>query len=313
MSLGRKIAIGVAAVVVVFVVFALVNAFLAERETRAAEADVGRILTLPGADLQVTDDGPRRARAVVLLHGWTESLHIWDPDLPRLDRRLRVIRVDLPGSGGSEAPTSGYSIPDQARQVARALDRLGVRRAVVVGHSMGGDVAVQLAASRPGLVSGLVLVDSPAAPGYQHPSFLIESSLWPIAGPLAHNFSTDSLKREALKVAVAPGAEVPQQMVDDEDRVTWPAYKQGYDGTNSWVDERAVPSRLRSLHIPVLVIWGRKDQLVDPDSVALYRSVPRVRAATLPGVGHTPPLEAPAATARLIRAFALERQERKRR
>jgi pimeloyl-ACP methyl ester carboxylesterase len=303
-----RILVGVVvAALALLVGFALINALVAAHQTRDAEADVGRILRLPGADLQVTDSGPRDAPALVLLHGWAESLHIWDPDLAKLPARLRIVRVDLPGCGGSEAPTSGYSIGDQARQVARALQRLGVNDAVVAGHSMGADIAVQLAVDRPDLVSRLTLIDPPAAPGYSTPSLLVRSSVWPIVGPLAHNFSPTALKRRGLEIAVARGSPVPEQMVEDLERVTWPAYEQGYDETQSWVEREPVPDRLIASGRPALVIWGAEDQLVSPDAARLFDPLPRTRVVRLPGIGHTAPLEAPTRTARLIGSFAVSR------
>jgi len=299
----RRNMIVLASLTALLVVFVLANAWIAARATRAAHADVGFIVHIPGPDLQVTDTGPRDAPTLVLLHGWTESLHVWDAVLPYLHARLRIVRVDLPGDGGSEAPTSGYSIPDQALQVARALDVLQVRHATVVGHSMGGDIAVQLAAARPDIVAKLVLIDPPTAPGYMHLSLMVQSSLWPLIGPLAHDFLPDALERQALAIAVAPGHKVPPQMVADLDRVPWPAYEKGFYDTQDWIAQRSVPNRLRSLTQPRLLIWGARDQLLSPTAVKLYRGLPSTRIVVLPRIGHTPPIEVPAATAALLESF----------
>lgn len=304
MSTRRRAAIVASGLSAIFLVFLLVNAWIAARATRAAHADVGFVVHIPGPDLQVTETGPRDAPTLVLLHGWTESLHVWDPVLPHLHARLRIVRVDLPGSGGSQAPVSGYSIPDQSLDVGRALDVLGVRYATVVGHSMGGDIAAALAAMRPEIVSKLVLIDPPTAPGYTHLSLMVSSSLWPLIGPFGHNFLPDWVNRKALEIAVAPGGSVPPQMVTDLNRVPWPAYEKDFHDTQSWVAKQSLPSRLAELPEPRLVIWGAKDQLVSPRAVALYRGVARTRIVVLPGVGHTPPLEAPTATAALLESFA---------
>ena len=88
----------------------------------------------------------------MLLHGFACSIGWWDEMTPALARDHHVIRFDLLGHGGSEKPKEGYWMESQARLVAAALDRLGVRRAAVVGHSMGGGVATALAEQRPALV-----------------------------------------------------------------------------------------------------------------------------------------------------------------
>ena len=129
-----------------------VNTVVTDRDTEAAHADAGRIVDLPGGDLQVREDGPRDAPAVVMLHGFACSIGWWDQMTPALARDHRVVRFDLLGHGGSEKPKEGYGMESQARLVAAALDRLGVRRADVVGHSMGGSVATALAEQRPALV-----------------------------------------------------------------------------------------------------------------------------------------------------------------
>src|SRR5271167_2647189 len=119
-----------------------INAIVVGGETKLARADIGRIVDLPhGDDLQVREDGPRDAPAIVLLHGFASSLHWWDAITPALASRYHVIRFDLLGNGGSAKPSGGYSMEHEAQLVAEALNQLGVRRALLVGHSMGGLVA----------------------------------------------------------------------------------------------------------------------------------------------------------------------------
>ena len=106
--------------------------------------------------MQVREDGPATAPAIVLLHGFDASLRWWQPSVPALARSHRVIRIDLLGHGGSAKPRGGYSIPEQARLVDGVMGMLGVRRAIVAGHSMGAAVAIALAESNRARVAGLV-------------------------------------------------------------------------------------------------------------------------------------------------------------
>ncbi len=162
MRRGWKILIGV---VVALAALLAVNTLVVDGETKDAEVTVdgGRIISLPGGDVQVTDTGPpaspRPGAPIVLIHCFGCSLHWWDSMVPLLERRHRVIRVDLLGHGGSAKPKTGYSIEDQGALVAGALDRLGVQGAVVVGHSLGGDVAVSVAEQASELVDRVVIVD----------------------------------------------------------------------------------------------------------------------------------------------------------
>jgi pimeloyl-ACP methyl ester carboxylesterase len=152
-------------------------------------------------DLFVTVDGPEDAPPLVLLHGTGASGRSWSTLVPLLTPAHRVIRVDLPGCGSSAAPDGGdYDMPSQARLVGAALDRVGVTSAVVAGHSSGGAVATALAAARPGLVRGLVLIDTgPDMAAYIAPDL-----------PLRSDPTEDDLRR-ALAQAFRPGFAVPRR------------------------------------------------------------------------------------------------------
>src|ERR1044072_5444539 len=157
MGRGLKIGIGILVVVAALVG---VNALVTGAETKPAEGTVpgGRIVELPGGDLQVVDRGPRDGPPIVLVHCFTCAIGWWDGMIPHLHprrRRHRVAAVDLLGHGGSENPASGYSIENQADLLARALSRLGVRGATVVGHSLGGPASIALAERSPQLGAGL--------------------------------------------------------------------------------------------------------------------------------------------------------------
>jgi pimeloyl-ACP methyl ester carboxylesterase len=156
---GVKIAIAIAGGVAILLA---VNTIFVDQQTKGAglTVDGGRILELPGGDVQVVSQGPMDhrpgRRPIVLVHCFACSLHWWDRVVPTLARRHRVVRIDLLGFGGSAKPRARYSMEEQGRLVALALDRLHVRRAVVVGHSMGFDIATALATRSDGLVDRLV-------------------------------------------------------------------------------------------------------------------------------------------------------------
>lgn len=98
--------------------------------------------------------------ALVLLHGRTDSGHTWAPFVTHFAQRFHVIRPDLRGHGSSGHPDS-YALPAMAEDIAGLLDHLGVERAAVIGHSLGGMVAYHLAMSHPSRISRMVLEDPP--------------------------------------------------------------------------------------------------------------------------------------------------------
>lgn len=97
--------------------------------------------------------------AIILIHGWASRLDDWQPVASSLARHHRVLRMDLRGHGRSEAPTSGYSIRQFADDVAALARSQRIRDAIIVGHSMGSTVALELARRHPRIARALVLVD----------------------------------------------------------------------------------------------------------------------------------------------------------
>ena len=127
--------------------------------TQAVEVD--------GLRIRYKDTGPRDAPAILLLHGFGSSLQTWDAWADSLDKRYRVIRLDLPGFGlTGPSPTNDYSEQTDTETLTRFIDQLGVTQLTVIGHSMGGKMAWSLAASQPSRITALVLM---APDGYPHP------------------------------------------------------------------------------------------------------------------------------------------------
>jgi pimeloyl-ACP methyl ester carboxylesterase len=285
-----------------------VNTVVTDRDTEQAHADTGRIVDLPGGDLQVREDGPRDASAVVMLHGFACSLHWWDQMTPALARDHRVVRFDLLGHGGSEKPKKGYGIESQARLVAAALDRLGVRRADVVGHSMGGSVATALAEQRPALVESIVILDSASKSGDAELPFTARLGFVPVLGQAIDRVVPDAMVRDGLESAFADGFDVPDRFVEDFRDMTYTSYDDSHRGADDYSKESGLAERLAGQSVPLLVVFGSQDKLVDPNSAQGYRTVPGARVVVLDGVGHSPHVERPAATARLIADFIAQQR-----
>jgi pimeloyl-ACP methyl ester carboxylesterase len=276
------------------------NAILTSGETKAARPDIGRIVHVLGRSLQVREDGPRGGSPIVLIHRFAGSIHEWDAVVGRLASKHRVIRVDLLGHGGSEKPSSGYSIENQARLIAAVLDALRVHDALVVGHSMGGDIAVALASTRRDLVNRLVLIDAnPEWRFFTLPS-PVERTLWPIIGQLQWRLAPDSMVRKSVQRQFAPGFTVPQQSVRDVRRMTYSAYTDSLNEFHRFLDAAPLNERAARLGMPILVIWGTRDQLVKKEALNDYRALPGAQIELVAGAGHSAMIERPSQTAQLI-------------
>ena len=294
----------------VVVVALLVNAFMESRDTKPAKADIGRIVETPVGDVQVRVDGPREAPAVVLLHCYACSMRWWDRVTPALAKSRRVLRVDLIGHGGSEKPRDGYAVEDQARAVAAAMQAEGVRRATVVGQSFGTQVATALAEAEPELVERVVVMDGLPSEDYRNLPVLARLGYVPVIGQAARRLAPDALVEEGLSNAFADeDFDVPEQFVEDVNRMTYTSYEETPDAATNFVKDRTLPDRLEEIGKPLLVVFGEEDSIVEParEAAGEYRGVPGARVVLLPGVGHTPQVEAPAATARLLLRFTAGR------
>lgn len=316
MRRGWKILI---ALVIALAVLLAVNTVIVNNQTKEAEVTIegGEIMSLPAGDVQVVDQGPelrsRPGAPIVLLHCYACSLHWWDELAPLLARRHRVVRIDLLGHGGSQKPSSGYEIDEQAALVAGALDQLGVEGAVVVGHSMGFSVATALAQRASQLVDRVVNIGE--GPGENNCSvpFAARLGYVPVIGEAMWRLTPSFAIEDGYGSAFAPGYDIssgfsnPDQVVDDLRAMTYTAFRDAEDAAGDYVEAIPLDDRLRQTAVPLLSIFGTEDQICDPEgSQAAYEGVPGARLAEIEGAGHSPNVEKPQETAALIEEFALD-------
>jgi pimeloyl-ACP methyl ester carboxylesterase len=312
MGRGWKIGIGVVAALAVLIG---INVMVTDGETKSAAVTVsgGRIVSLPAGDVQVVEKGPPRGSPIVLVHCFTCSIDWWSGMIPSLAREHRVIALDLRGHGGSEKPTDGYSIPEQADLIAEALGRLGVREAEVVGHSLGGPISIALAEQSPELVDRLVIIDSIPDTSYGDVGFIGELPFKPVIGQTLWRIKPDFSIKDGLEVAFAPGFPVPDAFVEDVKRMTYSSYSGSHDGFDEYTGEVALPERVAATGKPALAIMGAEEQIADDPEAALaaYRGA-GARTRLVLGAGHSPNVEKPAQTAAIVLAFQPDKRPAKR-
>ncbi|HVQ59022.1 MAG TPA: alpha/beta fold hydrolase [Solirubrobacterales bacterium] len=305
MGRGLKIGIGIA---VVLVALLAINAFVVASATEPADVTVpgGRILDLPDGDIQAVEGGPRDGEPIVLIHCFSCAIDWWDRMRPLLEADHRVVAVDLLGHGGSEKPGSGYTPENQAKLVAEAMEELGVSDAEVVGHSLGGSVAVALAEQSPQLVDRVVIVDTPPDRSRVSLGFIAGLAFQPVIGEALWTIKPDFSVRQGLGVAFAPGFDVPDAFVEDVNRMTYTSYDESPGNSEDFADEKPLDERMRDTGLPLLVIMGAEEQIIDgPDeALAEYRQTyPATETVLIQGAGHSPNVEKPARTAALVLSF----------
>ena len=244
---------------------------------------------------------------VVLLHGLGASMYAWRKNLaPIAEAGFRVIAFDNRGFGYSDEPATGYDNESYVQLTVALLDSLQIADAVLVGHSMGGAIAAQVAIEHPERVRGLVLIGS-AGLGAREPIALRIAS-WPLVGRAAVALRGRGMTARLLKATYADPKKVTEA---DVDQYYAPTVQSGYGRALRSVLREfrfdALQSRLEHVAASTLVLWGEEDRLV-PIGLgrAIAIGIPRAAFLSVPRAGHSVQEEAPDEVNRLVIKFLRE-------
>ena len=272
-----------------------------------AAAVTGPSRDVRAAGLGVSLAGDDSAPPLVLLHGLAERRQVFDWLAPALAPHLRLVALDLPGFGSSPPlPGDGFDLGAVCGRVEAALAELGLDRPAMLGHSLGGGVAVRYAAERPGALRALVLV-APAgllATGAVRPSW---------RRPRTHALGRVAL-RAAIPVIVGSRRlreRTFARVVGDPHglgaalaRELLMGAAQGRSTPVAGIEivHAGLRDRLDALTLPTLVVWGGRDRVVSPRYAEPLRdALPDGRLLLLPESGHVPMCEEPGALAAAVR------------
>jgi pimeloyl-ACP methyl ester carboxylesterase len=253
---------------------------------------------------------PRPATTpLVLVHGFLLSHHSFRPVLGALAAAREVIALDLPGFGESDRPPPsgyGYDAPAFADTVAEVLEVLGVGRAALLGHSMGGGVALRLAARWPERVERLVLV---SAAVYPLP-MPVEAKI--LLAPTVGGFLWKNVASRAdLRRIMRRDDVCDPSLITDEYVDYWYARFCRAGAREASYAALQHIARLSShshdpagVRAPTLIVWGEEDRKIPlAHGKRLARAIAGARLEVLPACGHTPQLERPDELVRLVRQF----------
>ncbi|MDT4966776.1 MAG: hypothetical protein QOJ64_1513 [Acidobacteriota bacterium] len=256
-------------------------------DTNANKADKSptaesRSTTLDGARIHYVNYG-KGSEALVLIHGWTCNIDNWRDQMPEFAKRNRVIAIDLPGHGQSDKPKVAYTMEYFARAVEAVLRDAKVKRAVLVGHSMGTPIARQFYRKYPEKTLAIVIVDGalrPYAPkeimdqmtaGLRSPNYK-ETAGQMFAGMMGPNLSAEAQARIKASFLNTPQYVVVSAM-------------DGMADTAIWTEDK--------INVPVLAIMAR-NPFYPPDVEQIYRSIAQdLEFHMWDGVGHFIMMEKP--------------------
>jgi pimeloyl-ACP methyl ester carboxylesterase len=235
--------------------------------------------------------------SLVFLHYWGGTHRTWNKVVSQLENSFHTVAYDMRGWGQSEATESGYSISDLADEATSLIQQLGLKKYVLIGHSMGGKVAQILASRHPAGLVGLILV-APAAPTpTRFPEEAFQQQIH------AYDNRETVLRTIAFLTVHMPEPEIVAQIVEDSlsgirgAKLAWP--------TSGILED--ISSGISQIVVPTLVLAGEHDRL---DSIEQHRReiigrVPNARLEVIAGSGHLIPIDQPVKLARAINKFVM--------
>ena len=270
-----------------------------------------KYLELHGNRLAYQDEG--QGDAILLLHGMAGSSQTWRSVIRPLSRKYRVIAPDLLGHGSSAKPRSDYSLGAFAVLLRDLLDELGVARTTVVGHSLGGGVAMQFVYQHPDYCERLVLIGSGGlGPDVGWTLRLLSAPgaelIMPIIAPQPVLTAGEKVRSWFAKMGIESprGGEIWNAYSSFSDAETRQAFLRTL---RSVVDYRGqAVSALNRLNVradmPIMAIWGEQDAIIPVQhAYAALEARPDARLEVMPGVGHFPQVERPTEVVDLIDDF----------
>ncbi|MCU1658901.1 MAG: Pimeloyl-ACP methyl ester carboxylesterase [Pseudonocardiales bacterium] len=259
---------------------------------------VRRTVLARGQVISFQEAGPAGGAVLLLMHGLASDSDTWDRAIgPLADRGLRVIALDLLGHGQSDKPAGGYLLGDFADSLAAFLEAVGIERATLCGHSLGGAIAVHFGYHYPDLVERLVLVSAGGLGREVHPMLraaalpgapaMLELAMRP---RLARMYRQPALHR-ALRLTpenLANLRRAGRALGDPPGRA---AFFAALRGVIAPAGQRGSFIEMRYLaeHVPTMLVWSERDDVIPVAHAHAARDhLPGSRLVVFPGGGHEP-------------------------
>ena len=270
-----------------------------------------------GSLIHIRDEGNKDGKIIVMVHGFNGSLFNYEPLIPYLSEKYRILSLDLPAHGLTGAVKSDIYSHEAFENVIKEVVKIqGVDEFYLIGHSMGGMIAWRYVLNNIKQIKGLVIIGSPfVGSEIEYNDFQSVN-----APPAAFKLLDTALFREMLSY-VTPRLLVKEgisQTVFDQSIVTHDLVDQFHDiilmgGTREAIGKLIIshednfiadPTILRKINIPTLILHGEEDNLVDIRFVSHFvEQIPDVKLISYPRVGHMLPMEIPIQLSKDIQNF----------
>jgi pimeloyl-ACP methyl ester carboxylesterase len=312
MRMRTKIVFGVLVVLAVVVAGAVAMTWAPDRPVSALAArwapPPSKFVDIAGMSVHLRDEGPADdPLPILLIHGTSASLHTWQGWARALRDHHRVVSFDLPGFGlTGPSPDGDYTMEANVRFMRALMDRLGIARCVLAGNSLGGNIAWETAYAMPDRVAKLVLVDSG---GYPPSSTAVPIGFRIARIPVLNRLMRSTLPRgvieSSLRTVYGDPAKVTPELVDlYVDMTLREGNRQALFQRFEQADFGGHASRIATLKLPTLILWGGRDRLIPPDDAEhFHRDIAGSRLVVFDDLGHVPQEEDPARSVAVLDDF----------
>ncbi len=265
--------------------------FETESARNLIETSVGR--------LAVWEVGRPDGRVVIFWPSLFSDRRLYEPVVDLLKDEWRVLVIDGPGFGASEAPRKGVQPDRYAAAVREVMDKLAVRTCVFGGTSWGGQIGAHLAVLAPDRLDGLLVMNAPLNPSIGGHWFEVIMARLAVSSGV---YSNGVARAMLSKASLARSPDLLRKFT-----APFKSFNARDAATTAATVLRSFPGLsdiLPRIRVPTTFLLGAEDKIYPPESLTpLARTTPNATVEVLPGIGHLAPLEAPDAVARAVHAF----------
>jgi pimeloyl-ACP methyl ester carboxylesterase len=236
-----------------------------------------------------------RGQPIIFLHSWLGSWRYWVPTMDLASERYRAYAVDFWGFGESDRKGSGFTITGYVDMLTRFMDQMGMTAANLVGHGMGGMVAIRAAAERPERFPKVMTVATPMT------GQVLAGHIKPGTFSKLFGGSNTNVWAKLIRGIPIADPEVQQELYEDTDSLS----EQVLGSVQDSLLDTNLQQELRQLSVPLLAVYGGQDKIVTPDHASFLNEMSDrpVQMLVLPKANHFPFLEQSSTFSRLLLDF----------
>ncbi|TDB59133.1 alpha/beta fold hydrolase [Arundinibacter roseus] len=305
----KKLLIGVAALVSLLLLFFGYSDRSVDDLKEKYAGYPSSFVEIDGMKVHYRDEGSKSDSLlpIVLIHGTGSSLHTFDAWTNELKFQRRIVRMDLPAFGlTGPFPDRNYSIDQYVDFMQHFLVARGIKKCILGGNSLGGNIAWQFTAKYPHMVDKLILIDAAGYPMVSKSApIAFRIARIPILNNLLTFVTPRFMARASVENVYADKSKVSDELVDRYFELT---LRKG--NRRALVDRMQVPldstafPKIKSIQQPTLILWGGQDMLIPVDVARRFQNdLPNDTLVIMENVGHVPMEESPKESLRIVQVF----------